>query len=55
MPDKEEAKKSPFVMKKYETELKTILLPERNIRGAQSKDICDCKGTIHPENEPKEL
>jgi hypothetical protein len=70
MPDKEEAK-SPFVMKKYKTELKQyyykeeryeehkakifvivkILLQGRKIRGAQSKDICDCKGTVYPEYE----
>jgi hypothetical protein len=33
---------------------------EIKILGAQSKDICDCKGTMHPEyeeqsGEPKEL
>jgi hypothetical protein len=51
MPDKEEAK-SPFIMKKYETELKQYSLKkERKIRGAQSKDICDCNGTMHPEYE----
>jgi hypothetical protein len=46
MPDKEAAK-SPLVMKKYETELKQYYFKkERKIRGAQSKDICDCKGTM---------
>jgi hypothetical protein len=38
-------------MKKYETRAEIILLQERNIRGAQSKDICDCKGTMHAEYE----
>jgi hypothetical protein len=51
MRDREEAK-SPFVMKKYKTELKQYYFKkERNIRGAQSKDICDCKGKMHPEYE----
>jgi hypothetical protein len=31
--------------------VETILLQERKIRGAQRKDICDCKGTMHPEYE----
>jgi hypothetical protein len=50
MPDKEDGK-SPCVMKKCKAELKQILLQERNIRRAQSKDICDCKGTVYPEYE----
>jgi hypothetical protein len=48
--NKEEAT-SPFVMKKYETELKQYYSRKRKIRGAQSKDICDCKGTVYPEYE----
>jgi hypothetical protein len=51
MPDQEGAK-TPFVMKKYKTELKQYYFKkERKIRGAQSKDICDSKGTMHPEYE----
>jgi hypothetical protein len=51
MPDKEKVK-SPFVMKTYETELKQYYFKkERKIWGAQSKVICDCKGTMHPEYE----
>jgi hypothetical protein len=40
-------------MKTYdEAELKQYYLKkERRIRGAQSKDICLCKGTMHPDNE----
>jgi hypothetical protein len=31
--------------------VETILIQERKIPGAQSKDICDCKGTMYPEYE----
>jgi hypothetical protein len=43
MPEKEEAK-SPFVMKKYETEWKQYYFKKERY-------ICDCKGTMHPEYE----
>jgi hypothetical protein len=44
--------KLPFITKKCETELKWYYFKkERKIRGAQSKDICDRKGAMHPEYE----
>jgi hypothetical protein len=31
--------------------LRMELQEERKKQGAQSKYICDCKGTVHPEDE----
>jgi hypothetical protein len=50
IPDKEEAK-SPFCDEEGGNRVETTLLQERKIRGAQTKNICDCKGTVYPEYE----
>jgi hypothetical protein len=50
MPDKEEAR-LPYVMKKYETELKQYYFKKERYEEHKSKDICDCKGTVYPEYE----
>jgi hypothetical protein len=50
MPDKEEVE-SPFIMKKYETELKQYYFKKERCEEHKAKIFCDCKGTMHPEYE----
>jgi hypothetical protein len=50
IPDKEEGEVA-ICDEEVQNGVETILLQERKIRVAQSKDICDCKGIVYPEYE----
>jgi hypothetical protein len=48
IPDEKEEAESPFIMKKYEIELKQYYLKKERYEEQKRQDICDCKGTNAP-------